>query len=64
MQSKRRKINKTKTFKRKLKNSIKNQFGKDWSIRILIPLFMIILILIIVVIVINIPDQKIRLTPR
>ena len=62
MQSKPRKINKLKTFKRKLKNFIKNQFGKDWSIRILIPLFMIILILIIMVIVMNIPEQRIRLT--
>jgi len=54
---KRHRVKKPKTFKRKLKSFIKNQFGVNWKIIILTPLLMGIIIITILFWVINLVDN-------
>jgi len=61
MEPKPRKIKKLRTLKRKFKNSIKDQFGEDWFIGMLIPFFIIISLIIIIFIIINYQEPQIRL---
>jgi len=53
---KRYRVKKPKTFKRKLKSFIKNQFGVNWKIIILTPFLMGIIILVILFWVSNLVD--------
>ncbi len=54
---KRHRVKKPKTFKRKLKSFIKNQFGVNWKIIILTPLLMGVIIFTILLWVINLLDH-------
>jgi len=54
---KKHRVKKPKTFKRKLKSFIKNQFGVNWKIIILTPLLMGVIILTILFWVINVVDS-------
>ncbi len=54
---KRYRVKKPKTFKRKLKSFIKNQFGVNWKIIILTPFLMGVIILAILIWVVNILDR-------